>query len=544
MSELQARRIDRSEKKVPALWYLLLMGAGMVLAWATRADVLSDWDSWDYAWMALRKRPSGLCLGRWWFIFLMRLCRQAGSLLGLAGQEAFVAMQWGVALMSAAGLAVLMRWIWQMTRNRWAALAGGLCVLASPSLVAYLSSVMTEGPTLLFLALTLLGWQLAVDNAHRPLLRCGGHACLSGASFAVAVSMREPALLLGLWPILDCLVFRRKRKLSLLVLAVVTFAMGMAIALLMAYRWSGDHPLAVLARYRIYMRQERAMYGFTPIKNIGYLLLHFMTASPLGAAALGAAAGVWGLRKLWKISLPEAPEDFRSDRPARLKLLTASMTGYILLSWYNPNLSFNYRLLLPLAWALSPVLGALAAAQVGRLVAGWPRISRTMKGALAAGGIVLVGLVVFGSAKRLSYHWSALRDNRELYQAMSQLPEVAAIWPGPGSATGLYMVNAGWRPHWILFPNTQDEVKSWGPREFRRRLSWLHEAGIPVFVKAGRRGWTRSGQTSPEWSAIQELLEMSRTAPAPGPFVQLVGLKQSPQDNQAEGENAPGEDGS
>ncbi len=539
MSELQATKTDRPGKKVPALWYLLLMGAGMVLAWATRADVLSDWDSWDYAWMALRKRPSGLCLGRWWFIFLMRLCWQAGSLLGLARQEAFVAMQLGVALMSAAGLGVLMRWIWQMTRNRWAALAGGICVLASPSLVAYLSSVMTEGPTLLFLALTLLGWQLAVDNAHRPLLRCGGHACLSGASFAVAVSMREPALLLGLWPILDCLVFRRKRKVSLLVLALVTFAMGMAIALLMAYRWSGDHPLAVLARYRIYMRQERAMYGFTPIKNIGYLVLHFMTASPLGAAA-----GVWGLRKFFRVSPPEVPESFRSDRPGRLKLLTTSMAGYILLSWYNPNLSFNYRLLLPLAWALSPVLGALGAAQVGRLVAGWPGMSRTMKAALAAGGIVLVGLVVFGSAKRLSYHWSALRDNRDLHQAMSQLPEVAAIWPGPGSATGLYMVNAGVRPHWILFPNTQDEVKSWEAPEFRRRLSWLHEAGIPVYVKAGRRGWTRSGETSPEWSAIRKLLEMSETAPGPGPFVELVGLKQPPPAEKTTPKNMPGEDGS
>lgn len=520
--------LDWSGRAPGRWWYAAMMGVALCLASLTRAQVLADWDSWDYAWMAMRRRPSGLCLGRWWFIFLMRISWQVGGWLGLEAQRAFVAMQWGVALAGVAGVGVAMRWIWEMTGHRWAALLGAVCILVSPSLIAYLSSVMTEGPTLLFLALTLLAWHRASSRSQEPLGQVGGNACLAGACFAVTVSMREPALLLGFWPLLDCLVFRRRGKWRLLVLAVVTFCLGMATAVLMAYRWSGDHPLAVLARYSAYMRQERQMYGFTPWANLSYLVVHFATASPVGfvAMVLSGLLGLWRVigKRLGGLELRRAAGPIVSGR---LWLLAVSTLGYVLLSWYNPNLSFNYRLLLPLAWVLSPLMGMLAAEHGRRILLWWQGRRWGLRRVLAVlAGVVLAGAIGFGSWKRLSYHWASLERNHRLYEAMLELPETCAVFPGPGSAIGLYLEHGGQRPFWLVYPNVQEEVRSWTRQELRRRVEWLRELGVPVYVKAGREGWTRSDEIGPEWRAIGPLLGRCRTRPGPGPFVELMGFRE------------------
>jgi hypothetical protein len=500
-----------------------MLAAGLI----ARTPVPVNWDGWDYAWMAMRAKPSGLCLGRWWFIFLMRLAWLGGSLLGIEPEAAYVPMQLAVALMTAAGLVLVMHWTWRLTGDRLAAISAGAVVGLSPSLLAYASGVMTEGPTMLLLAGAWLCWESSLrrtDAAGVPA--GGGWALLGGICFGVAVSMREPALLLAGWPIARCLVGTERRRWTQLPLAVVGTGLSLSLAVLMAWRWSGVHPGVVLSRYAAYMRAERTIYGFSGLANVAFLMLHFVTASPLGSIALGVGLARWIRRRWVGAGNPDPATAATGEIPGtrrRLLALAISTGPYVLMTWWNPDLSFNYRLLLPLVAVLAPALGYVTAGQIRSLSARWIRWSVRTRRLVAAVGLITAGLLVFGSTKRLGYHYAAAAQQERLYAAMRKLPDSATVYPGPGSAIGLFLHRSGARPYWHVHANTP-AAASWTPGSLSEAAREVLARGGQVYVNADPTGWTRATGPNPEWRAISGFLRRGRWAEAPGPFVRLETL--------------------
>ena len=108
--------------KAPAAALLtsyLIAGAIMATICAlTRLPALTDWDSWEYAALAVVREPSGLCLGRWWFIFFMRLAYLAGSACGVDLMHSYVPLQLAVAVMSTAAVVAVMHWTYLFTRRK------------------------------------------------------------------------------------------------------------------------------------------------------------------------------------------------------------------------------------------------------------------------------------------------------------------------------------------------------------------------------------------------------------------------------------------
>ncbi len=518
------RRRVRPPRGAYAAGFALMLAAGL----AARVETLTDWDSWDYAWMAIRKQPSGLCLGRWWFIGLMRLAWLGGSALGLDRADAYVPMQLAVALMTAGGLVAVMHWTFQLTGERLSAICAGLVVGLSPSLLAYSSVVMTEGPTILAMAAGWILWHRALGLVEsRGLAGAGGLAVLGGVCFGVAVSMREPALLLGAWPVAACVVGRQRRRWGLLGLAVAGTVLSVGLAVLMAWLWSGDSPVVMMSRYSAYMKTERATYGYDELANVQFLVMHFVTAAPLGALALAVAAvlGVWRTVRAggrWRV-VREAPvADPRGVRRV-LAALAISVVPYVLMTWWNPDLSFNYRLLLPLTAMLAPVMGWIAAGLLRRLGVAWGGWSRPARRGFVVMAVVTLGLMGYGSYKRLGYHFASAEQQGELLSAMQQLPAGSAVYPGPGSGIGLYLVNSGAKPYWQLHP-TRPAAAKWTPESLAAEARRVWSRGGQVYVNAVRRGWIRAHGPSPEWDAISGFLRQGRWVDAPGPFKRLVEL--------------------
>jgi len=210
---------------------------------------LTDWDSWEYAYLAITAQPSGLCLRRWWFIFLMRMAYLFGGGNSLDANNAFVPMKIAVLLMSAGSVVVVMHWTWLITRRMGATGLAGLIAIMSPALLLYCGTVMTEGPTLLMLGITWIAWEKAIKWSKKSVSRGVACALLSGWFFGIAISMREPAMFLCAWPIVSCFIDKPKKRWLLLGAAIFATAASLGLAIVMAWAWSGVDPITAMKSY-------------------------------------------------------------------------------------------------------------------------------------------------------------------------------------------------------------------------------------------------------------------------------------------------------
>ena len=600
--------------RAPARAYAIAAGATLVMAWLTCAPALTDWDSWNYTSEAIRARPSILCLGRWWFIVMMRWAYQAAAPFGIDPVHGFVPMRVAVAILTAGAVVAVMHWAYLLTGRRRAAVWAGGIAVASPSLAAYCSAVMTEGPTLLFLALALVGWEKAIrgDGWHghasfaRPCSdRCdeGGHAhanssvgmapdssvprshgptvsrshgptvsrshgptvsrshgltvsrshgptvrrlftpaawaMLAGMSFGVAVDMREPVALLCVWPVISCFTDRPVGRWRLLALAGVGAIATLALGVMMTWVWRPEQdPLAALLEWVDYMGKERVLSRVNPLANAGFFLMHYATASPVAVLAL---LGLLVVR---------AGRGRRADGgkgvvlPRRVIWLGVSTIPFALSTWYNPDLSFNFRLLLPMAWMLAPLGGvAVEATLEGMKTAkrraaigagATPRIgspsgegARRVRWRQAALLFPCLLLVAGAFAARLIPHlgWAAYQDR--LFRELQELPDNAVIIAGPGSPSAKYLRQLAVRPRWMVILTDYDfagkfDPGFWTGANLAAGIERQIRRGKRAFVNAAPRGWTRAADYNPEWEAVQDLLRRFPTRPAAGGFVELL----------------------
>ncbi|MCK5114455.1 MAG: hypothetical protein KAR11_06805, partial [Phycisphaerae bacterium] len=488
--------IDNPRKR----WGLYALGAAIAIAagllfWPKS---LTDWDSWEYAYLAITSQPSGLCLRRWWFIFLMQMAYLLGGGSNLDASNAFAPMKVAVLIMSAGSVVVVMHWTWLITRRLTATALAGLIAIASPALLLYCGTVMTEGPTLLMLGIMWVAWEKAIAPSGRSTRGAIILAAISGWCFGMAISMREPAMFLCVWPIVSCFVDKPKKRWTLLGTAIFATAASLGLAVIMAWVWSGVDPMTAMKSYSDYMTKERAIYGFNGLRNIMYLFTHLFAAVPLaGFVFTGwAVMGIF-MRKHMKYCV--SPQVIR-----RLKFLGLSALPYIFMTWYNPNLSFNYRLMLPLGWLLIPIAAVGFESLGGMLlrIVHCPARLRIYAGTLTALGFTAI--VMCSAYSSFMIHAVAYNDMQdELFRSMCKLPNKDVyIVPGPASATGLYMLRSGGRSSWVV-RTTEITTFDWkDPDVLRREFARELAAGRRVFVNLDERGWKRPDNEPFEWNTL------------------------------------------
>jgi hypothetical protein len=518
------------------------------VAWACATPALTDWDSWCYASEAARAKPSILCLGRWWFIALMRWAYQLAAPLGIDAVHAYEPMRIAVALLTAGAVVALMHWTFLLTARRGAAVWAGLVALASPTLAAYCSAVMTEGPTLLFLVLAFLAWELSLGAAGRARptrFSDSSLALLAGLSFGVAVDMREPVATLLAWPVVSCFIDRPARRWRLLGWLLLGAALTLSLGVVMAWAWRPEQdPLSAFLEWADYMRQERARSLFDPAMNAAFLLVHYAAASPAGVLVfLG-----------WLVLLLRGWAKGGSDGiPRRLKWMAVSTVPLAVSTWYNPNLSFNYRLLLPLAWMLAPVLGVMGERLENRLrtkppakreapigpgegmgrgsplgtdapiVTGPCRIGGAFILICAVGVLLVAG--AFGARLVPHFDWAEHQDR--LFRDLQRLPDNAVILAGPGCPAAKYLRDLGVRPRWQVVLTNYDfagrfDPGAWAGDKLAAAVERQLRAGRRVFLNVNPKGWTGAGDYHPEWDSVREAIRRVEHRPAAGAFVELV----------------------
>lgn len=475
--------------------FAAVLAAGLIF----RSDHLTDWDSWDYAAQAIMGHSSDLCLGRWWFIAVMRAAYWVGSeLLGLTWSNGWLAMQVTCAVVMAAAVVVGMAWTGRLTRSASAEVVFSAMVIMAPTIGIYTFSVMTEGLTLLTLSAALWAWELAVGGAgHRRL-----YAAAAGAAFGVAVSIREPVVLLGLWPILSCLVDKPPGRWRLLATAVGAAALTLGIGVLGAwawYPWSDVGYFQGIAKWAGQMSRERSMFPVSVAANIGWLAKFCFTAIPT-AAVLIAPALLWSA--------------FARHRWLWLAVGTAPLAVSLLM---DHTLAVNARHAIPLIWVLAPVAAGAwdcwARGPAWRLR--WARLRLPAAAGVLLGANALV--LALGWTVIQEEYFDYVRGVHRTYRALLRLPKDAAVVPGPGTPAAYFLMRlrvkdfdviaSGW-----AWPDDLDD-------QVARRLA----TGRQVFVYLDEETWRRAARNSGEWRAIKQVMSRYRRGQWVGPLVRILG---------------------
>jgi hypothetical protein len=439
-------------------------------------------------------------------------------------------MQLAVIASAAGAVGLLVWWVWRLTGSAAAAATAGVVALASPTLAAYSSAVMSECPSLLFLMLAVIAWEWAIRpspasglagqaarNRRQRSLRPGFRALLAGMAFGVAVNMREPLLMVCCWPAVSCLVDRPAGRWLLLAAAAGGAVLTLGAGVVMAGAWdAGAGFWTILGDYRSYMAEERLTRGFDGWANLLYLLGHTALAAPLGvglaAAGLLRRAAARRASGLWPGRLPAR----------RAAWLAASAVPLAAFTWYNPDLSFNWRLALPVAWMLAPLMGVLGAEvlaevrhQLRSAGRGWARLAAAAACLATLGWLATSGLA-------LQNHMRYAREQSELFRGLQSLPERAVVIPGPASTTAQYLQRLGFRPEWrVLHTET-----TWTGPDLARKIRRQMDLGRRAFVYSRPAGWKRGGDYNPEWDAVAEMLNSFTVGPGRGAFVELLRPRQ------------------
>ncbi|HUT60980.1 MAG TPA: hypothetical protein VNA25_24295 [Phycisphaerae bacterium] len=500
MTDLQQTHTGRRRALLRrGLAFAAVLAAGLIF----RCDHLTDWDSWDYAAQAMMGHSSDLCLGRWWFIAVMRASYWVGSaLFGLTLSDGWLAMQVTCAVAMAAAVVVGMAWTGRLTRSASAEVVFAAMVVMGPTIGIYTFSVMTEGLTLLMLSAALWAWELAVGGAgHRRLW-----AAAAGAAFGLAVSIREPVVLLGLWPILSCLIDRPARRWTLLATAVGAAALTLGIGVIGAwawYPWTDAGYLEGISKWAGQMARERGMFPVSVAANLGWLAKFSFAAIPT-AALLIVPALAWSA--------------FARRRWVWLALSAAPLAISLLM---DHTLAVNARHAIPLIWVLAPIAAGAwdcwSRRLAGRLR--WPRLRLP-----AAAGVLLAAnavVLALGWTIIQEEYFDYVRGVDRAYRALLRLPTDAAVVPGPGTPAAYFLrrlrvkdfdvIASGW-----AWPEDPD-------RQFARRLA----EGKQVFVYFDEETWRRAARNSGEWRAIRQVMSRYRRGEWVGPLVRIRGLMTS-----------------
>lgn len=284
-----------------------------VVAFAASALIgthgIAYWDAGDYVRLALDGQPSGLLLGRPFFLFASR------PIAALAPSHAEPILRWFWTAFSATAAPLLAVLASRLGLARNAALAAGLALACSPSFAHTAHQVLTDAP-----ALALAIGALAVA--------ANGNALPAGVLLGLAIATRETA---ALHVVALVLLLRRRAAIALAACALVTSAIVLA-----------------------------AHHGLPPsLRAWGSAMQKSSTAHPLGVRDVALSIG-WVLAAGPIPVLVALTQKWRRDRVALVAIPSVLATALLV---FYPDGSFSPRYVLataPLAFFLvaAPALAA------------------------------------------------------------------------------------------------------------------------------------------------------------------------------------------
>jgi hypothetical protein len=443
----------------------LAFAAMLAVAFGLRADIPTEWDSWEYAARAIHGDSVAIGLGRWWFVLAMHSAFRVGAtLFGLTPQNGYLAMQVAAALMMAGALVALMAWTWRLTQSRAAEIMAAALVLPGPVLGLYGAAVMTEGMALLFITSAFLAWEEALARAEGRGWKEGAApwALGAGLAFGIAVDVREPALLFAAWPILSCLVDRPRRRWRLLALAAAGAVTTFAVGIVGAWAWSprADGYLAAVAEWAGYMTSERQRYPANLAGNLLFFASASLAALPVASVLIPSTVG-WAL-----------------IRRTRMLWLIVATLPYAAANLLNHDLVITGRYAIPFVWLLVPAVASATVDLVGQ--------SRLRRG-LAGGAIAVAGCIV------LMLAWPTIRETyfddvdakKRVLRALLAIPQGQQIPPvivaGESTPVASLLVMTGARKFQLI-----EGGWAW-PRGQAAGIVARHlRQGAAVYVNVGR----------------------------------------------------------
>ncbi|HEX7997398.1 MAG TPA: glycosyltransferase family 39 protein [Pyrinomonadaceae bacterium] len=318
-------------------WWLVPAALTLLLALLYQDPFIGDWDALDYTVNSVHGHPSTMALGRTLFIYINHaLYRIAHALFNLPPTRAYLLFKYAVIMQAPMVVIACWQLARDLTRSIRAATLAALLIALSPAFVIYSGQVMTEIPSLLWLAIALIVHLRGVRTRRLWLMLVGAMLLGAGVNFRETVAFYAPWLVIA--PFVCGWQLGRRELLNIALCCVVflVFAFG-GFAFWFATDTGGYR--AGWHGWRESMRQETARHPVA-LKNMFPLLVYFFLVAPLVLAALPVAA--W---KEWRRHGPSA-------------LLALALVGLIanLLLFFNYSTTINWRYLLTGLPALVPLV--------------------------------------------------------------------------------------------------------------------------------------------------------------------------------------------
>lgn len=308
-------------------WWLPVALLTLALALLFRDPFAGDWDSLDYAALALKGYPSPMLLGRSLFIFTNRLAYKiAHALFGLRPENAYLLFKFLVIAQSPLVVALCWKFARDLTASRRAATLAALIVALSPFFVIYSGQAMTEIPSLWLLFAALIVHLRGLRERKTWLVIAGA------ALLGLGVNVRELAALYGAWLVLAPYAcgWRFKRR------EVLTTTLACSVFLIFALAPFAFFFVFDFGNYRQawfgWLESSRFEQARHPVAlgNFRFLLLYFFIVAPLPL-----------------ISVPFAFHDeWRRNRFSPLFALACAglLSNLILIIHYSAPLNGRYML--------------------------------------------------------------------------------------------------------------------------------------------------------------------------------------------------------
>jgi hypothetical protein len=446
-------------------WWLAPALLALILALIFLDPFIGDWDGLDYTVLSLAGRPSSMILGRMLFIFTNHaLWLVAHAFFNLSPDQAYLLFKFAVVAQSP--LAVMAWWVLarELTDSVRAATLAVLLLSVSPFFILYSGQVMTEIPSLLWMAVGLIIHLRGVRGRRIPMVLIG--AALLGLS----VNIREAGLLYAPWLLIAPLVcgWRLERR------EILTTALACLVFLLFALGLFGAWFWLDVEGYRGawygWVESTRLESARHPVSlaNFGTLLRYFLYAAPL--------------------ALPLFP--FASISEYRQRGLTLLLAFGCLGFFANLSLIIHYSVVLNGRYLLTglPAMLPLVAVHLLRVLTGLTGQTRRA----FASSLLLISLVSIGTGLRWwpgSLAYARARALTKDYRTqLALLPPDAVVIPGGQTVAVTYWRGIG-AGHWDVIGTGG----GWPGGHLAPDIERYLKEGRRVFLDADPRWWAVCG---------------------------------------------------
>ncbi len=426
--------------------------------------------------LSLAGYPSSMALGRNLFIFWnYGLYKLAGTLFEIQPEDAYLIFKYAVVAQGPlAGIAcwVLAR---DVSGSLYVATLSALFLILSPVFVVYAGQVMTDVPSVLFLALALTVHLRGLQQRRLWLVLAGA------ALLGLGVNLRETVAFYAPWLVLAPFVCgwqRNKRELFYIAASVVVF-------LVFALGWFGywfltdAHYRWLWNGWRESMAQESARHPVT-INNIWPFMLFFFISGPLLLIGLPFAA----IREWLK----------RGMTPLLLLALVGLFSNALL--FFNYSTVINWRYFLTGLPALAPLVASFLLESLSGLCRS-VRIAFAICVAVVVGFAILFGVYV----KPISREYVERRaESKQYRELLLKLPQNAVMISGGQTIAVKYWTAIG-SGDW----ETIGTGSGWPGEHLVPMIERYLAEGRPVFIDTDPSLWSPCGWQRHEIPAIVAL---------------------------------------